>query len=328
MCINTPPSVLKNPSHSAKNGTSSGVDHASICPVATFEKVKATEIEKELWRMNWMDFFDVRKPWVMVPDGSFLGYFDWVPPVYRIGPWNKLSSCYMVMISAFILYLSYDCYYNQPTQSVELEYVPAYTPMWYCNLACFAWTSYITYKIFQSDMGWTSWGMYTIWSWTFTTIRFGLCTIIPFKPGFFALSEFLRFPTLVQATITFGIWNALISPSILSQMKTPEGVAAFKRFFGSFVWKQLHVYNMFFVAINGIWASPARELNYSDLCGSLLLVLLYTWFYLLVMDRLGVHYYIVFSPRTTIPLLSWTLVLGLYFGCFSLWKKAILAFGS
>ena len=28
--------------------------------------------------INKIDFFDPRKPWIVVPNGSFMGYFNWV----------------------------------------------------------------------------------------------------------------------------------------------------------------------------------------------------------------------------------------------------------
>jgi hypothetical protein len=129
---------------------------------------------------------------------------------------------------------------------------------------------------------------------------------------------------LVQATLTFGVWNAVIGPSIYAQMTTPEMKKSFKGFFGNFLWRQLHVYNIIYAAVNGIWGSPARALTQTDFAVSLAFYLAYAYFYLFFLDRMGVHYYLVFSPRTPFALISWTLLLACYYASFPLWNTILL----
>jgi len=287
--------------------------------VATFENVDCNEILKFFKKTSVLqDFFNPSKPWVLVPRGSFMGNFDWVPAKFREGPWHPACAAYLVVVTAWIWSECAQGFAQEPFPSFEP--VQAWTLSWYYNAAAFAWISLMVYKIFCSGMGWTSWGMYTVWSWTFTWMRHGLSAAAPFKPEWTAFNEQIRFPMLVQATLTFAVWNAVIGPSIYAQMTTPEMKASFCRFFGNFLWRQMHVYNIVYAAVNGIWGSPGRSLTKSDFAVALAICLIYAYFYLVVMDRLGVHYYLVFSPRTPFALISWTLLFACYYACFPVWN--------
>lgn len=294
--------------------------------VSTFERVNSDEILHHFLKSSLAkDFFDLTKPWVLVPNGSFLNYFDWVPIRFRVGPWHPACIAYLCFLTGLV---AYECFRGFADESIQHNWtsaplLSAWTWTWHGNVAGFAWTSWIVYKIFQSGMGWTSWGMYTVWSWTFIMLRYGLCAALPFKPEWAQLNEQIRFPMLVQATLTFGIWNAVISPSIYAQMKTSAMKESFVRFFGNFLWKQLHVFNILWAAWNGVWGSPARPLTKADFAVAMAICLLYAYFYLLILDRVGVHYYLVFSPRSKLPLISWTMLFGCYYACFPLWDAIL-----
>lgn len=293
--------------------------HSAAAIVGTFQRVDKNEILNYYTKTTVLrDFFTPGKPWVLVPNGSFMGYFDWVPLKLRVGPWHPVCAAYM---SVLTLWVYYECAKGFATDPFpEFEPVQAWTWFWYYNVAAFAWTSLMVHQIFCSGMGWTSWGMYTIWSWTFTTLRHGLCAAAPFRPEWNTLNEQIRFPMLVQATITFGVWNAVIGPSIYAQMTTPEMKESFNGFFGSFLYKQLHVYNIIYATVNGIWGSPGRSLTKADFSVALAFCMLYAYFYLVALDRMGVHYYVVFSPRTPFALVSWSLLFACYYACFPLWN--------
>jgi hypothetical protein len=316
----------------AQTSTPQKVEHteddlSNVDIVATFENVQASEIWKYFCKSSLAtDFFDTSKPWVLVPNGSFMGNFGWVPARFRIGPWHSACSAYLVALTILVAYECYTGFTAEEYATQTFQSFPAWTLSWYYNVVGFAWTSFIVYKIFCSGMGWTSWGMYTVWSWTLIMIRHGLCAAVPFKPEWLSLNEWMRFPTLVMATLTFGVWNAVIGPSIYAQMKTPAMKESFCRFFGNSLWRQLHVYNIIYASINGIWGSPARSLIKADFSIGLGICLLYAFFYLFFLDRLGVHYYLVFSPRTTFALISWTVVFGLYYACFPLWNTILTKF--
>ena len=309
----------------ASSTTEDEADEIDI--VATFENVDKNEVWRYFTKTSVLrDFFDPRQPWVLVPNGSFMGNFDWVPLKFRQGPWHPACIAYLGVLTLWISREIATGFAQEPFP--DFAPVPAYTWSWYYNVAAFAWTSYQVYKIFQSGMGWTSWGMYTIWSWTFTTLRYGLCAAAPFKPQWNALNEYIRFPMLVQATLTFGVWNAVIGPSIYAQMKTPAMKKSFCRFFGNALWRQMHVYNIVWAAVNGIWGSPGRSLTRSDFSVALAICLVYAYFYVLCLDRVGVHYYLVFSPRTPFALLSWSFAFGCYYACFPLWNTILTKYSS
>lgn len=50
-------------------------------------------------------FFDIHGPWVLVPEGSLLNFFDWVPLHLRIGPWNKFAFPSIVLVVSMTCYL-------------------------------------------------------------------------------------------------------------------------------------------------------------------------------------------------------------------------------
>jgi hypothetical protein len=343
MCLVTGATVNLSPSGASDEGLrkrtpgpvasakGSGIDnkpsanHHEMDIVASFEKVDCNEVLHYFTKTSvLMDFVNPTKPWVLVPNGSFMGYFDWVPLRFRYGPWHPACVAYLGVLTVWVC--------NEVIKGMAQEPFPtfqpveAYTWSWYYNVAAFGWTSYIIYQIFGTGMGWTSWGMYTVWSWTFTALRHGLCAAAPFKPEWNQLSEQIRFPTLVQATLTFAIWNAVIGPSIYRQMKTPATQASFCRFFGNSLWRQLHVYNIVYAAINGIWGSPARALCKADFSVALAICLVYAYFYVVVLDRVGVHYYLVFSPRTPFALVSWTFAFACYYACFPLWNNILTSY--
>ena len=45
-----------------------------------------------IWR-----FIDPREPWVLVENGSLLGFFDWVPEKCRAGPWSMTAICWLTV---------------------------------------------------------------------------------------------------------------------------------------------------------------------------------------------------------------------------------------
>ena len=60
-----------------------------------------------------------------------------------------------------------------------------------------------------------------------------------------------------------------------------------------------------------------------DLWVAYLVVLLYSMLYLFVMDRLGLHFYPIFNPRTSFTVISFVSVLGLYYYLFLKWNEHI-----
>jgi hypothetical protein len=58
-----------------------------------------------------------------------------------------------------------------------------------------------------------------------------------------------------------------------------------------------------------------------DLWVAYAVVLLYSVLYYFLMDRLGMHFYPIFSPRTAFSVISIAGVLGLYYFLFLKWNE-------
>jgi hypothetical protein len=75
----------------------------------------------------------------------------------------------------------------------------------------------------------------------------------------------------------------------------------------------VHVFNLPLAAVNTLIGDGARPFTSSDLYAALLVVGLYSALYLFVLDRLGLHFYPMFCPRSNSCALSFGLVLVLYY---------------
>ena len=274
----------------------------------------------DLWRL-----LDPNEPWILVENGSLMGHFDYIPELFRVGPWHVASKCYLFVLCYWILWNMVECYTNPPPSTPSL-YHDTDTWQWKCNLAGFLWTLYIAYGVTQSEIGWPAYTSYTLQSWTLIVVRYGLSTTVPFFPVLARYNEYLRFPMLLQMTVTFAIWNFLLFPALLSQMKTPAKRQGFIKFCFGFLVFQLHFVNLPLAAFSGIYGSPVRALTKVDLCVALGFSLQYVLFYLFVMDRLGAHFYFIFSPRTLLALVSWTTFMGCIYAGFSLWNGILESF--
>ena len=276
------------------------------------------------------DIFDTSKPWVLVDEGSFLGFFDFVPPKFRNGPWLSIPTSYL----AGILYLlAVGALYVFTTQSPEegwinlykqIDAYEAFTPSWWYNLIGFLWTSFVSWNVLTaSPLGAAAWASYTLQSWTYLTLRHGLCALAPFTPPLITVAaEILRFPVLITASVTFTIWNFVLAPIVVVVfVKDNEQRKKFIQYFTNFRLTQLHVFNILFATINGAFTVPTRSLHYGDLIVAGVLVVQYMVWYYSVLDRFGIHLYPIFSPRTYLSILSWNLILVSYFGGFWAWQR-------
>ena len=130
-------------------------------------------------------------------------------------------------------------------------------------------------------------------------------------------------PALAGATVTFMIWNFVLVPVITLAHGTPQQRRDFLRFNCSFNLVNVHVLNLPFAlaatALGGA-AAGVRALHPLDLWAAFLFILVYGLGYLLVLDRLGVHLYPIFSPRTHACALGYSLVLALTWGCWRGWN--------
>jgi len=284
--------------------------------------------------LSFWDFFDPSKPWVLVKNGSAGGRFDFVPIHFRVGPWSVQAVAYLSAI--FYLTLLTGCFFasdmgtpyywqhDHPGSSgpfSQLRYpAPRSLECWY-NVATGAWMAFVMILVGRGPLGRNAWATYTVQSWTLLCVRHFVVALACYDPRWIPLAEILRFPALCSSTVTFVVWNFVVAPLIYKvALRTREAKLGFLKFNFSFRLVQIHGFNIVFAYLNGVWSGPLRKLYPIDLYLAVLSVALYMAFYFLVLDRIGVHLYFVFSPRTEgLLVASWTAVLIIYVCTFVLW---------
>jgi hypothetical protein len=287
-------------------------------------------------------FFDHREPWVLVQNGSFLNFFDYVPEHLRVGPWSVAAICYLFAIP-YLAVLAWIHVWQQvstPSTSSDqneemdispfLEALSAYPkvgdPRWIYNIVIFVWMAYINIKIARaSPVHYAAWSTYTVQSWTLLWIRHGLCALAPMFAWAARGAEYIRFPVACSTTITFTIWNFVLMPAIyFFAMKTPKARHGFLNFCFSFRLAQLHIFNIVFCLLNILWASPSRPLEVFDFLVAVASMLMYKFWYLGILDRVGIHFYPIFSPRHNgLVIAAWTGILLVYGGTFCAWQRLL-----
>lgn len=286
--------------------------------------------------ITWLtNYFNPSHDWILIStDGSFMNYFDWVPKVFRKGPWNIFVCLYLFLIAYCIsFFIIYHWFNNSEIQSSqqsnnEYEYYPIYSIQWYISCCGFAWTIFVTTSIAIQGSGIASLGTYTVQTWMLIVFRYGLSVIVPWVPSMVTLLEYLRLPMLAQSTITFITWNFMLAPLIFFHMETKAKKRAFIKVMTNFRMTQLHIIHMILATIHGIYLTPCRILTVQDdLCIAAIIALQYVLFYLFILDRLGIHLYLIFSPRTKLALLTWTITILSYSGCFLFWRYIIQQYG-
>ena len=274
--------------------------------------------------ISFLKLFDPNSPWVLVHEGSLMGFFDFVPRSLRVGPWHTAAPIYMTIFVAKLIYWMPQKESFYLDDEILSAHPLAYSATWFYNVVTFFWMKFVLFQTL-SLRGPGVIVTYTIQSWMMLTTRHGLSALAPFLPKqhfLLRFNEILRFPALASATITFFYWNFLLAPIIYYNIKGEERRKAFFRFNFNFRMIQVHFFNIVFAVLNTIVTS-CRKFQFLDLWCALAGALGYALLYLLVLDRFGVHLYPIFSPRTVWSLLSWSAILGTYFLVFHVWNEAI-----
>ena len=318
-------------------------DYYNENPKQTVTPHDASQQQQSQQRMKpsislW-DFLDPNKPWILVSGGSFMDFFDFVPLHYRHGPWS-LSALWGFPTLLYILAFGFiwvdgqkprNGWYATFSSSSSLQYEP-YTEEWYYTLGAFCWMVFICWNTWtKSPIGKAAWISFTLWSWTINTVRHGLCVLAPFvKEESFGsrlvplVKEILRFPCLLSASMTFGVWNFLLFPAILFVfIKNAKQRRTFFGYFTNFRLTQLHFFNIWFAVSNTVLVPPLRPLHYGDLIMAAIMMIVYMFWYYMVLDRIGIHLYPIFTPRSALVPLSWVLIVVLCLGGYHFWKNVI-----
>ena len=91
---------------------------------------------------------------------------------------------------------------------------------------------------------------------------------------------------------------------------------------------EIHVLNYPIAVANAVFSTGSRLFTHADLWSAFFVVFNYSLLYLLILDRIGVHLYPVFSPRSKFSTLTWLFVFGLYLLTYQYWNKVIPEAGS
>ena len=142
-------------------------------------------------------------------NGSYGGHFDWVPLRLRVGPWSPFVYLFLLGIPAGLVA-------SKPERlALPPPAATAYTPLWQCiDAAVFAWSVFLLVVISRRGFAAPMLISYTGWSWCLLGLR-ALCASAGTALGSDVLvraSEGMRFAALVQATVTFTVWNFALVP--------------------------------------------------------------------------------------------------------------------
>mmetsp|Transcript_99205 Transcript_99205/g.309203 ORF Transcript_99205/g.309203 Transcript_99205/m.309203 type:complete len:304 (+) Transcript_99205:112-1023(+) len=255
------------------------------------------------------------------------------PEYLRVGPWHPVARA---SLAALLLALAasrrraFEAADSQASDdrgkplltSKALRAFRAAGALWGCSLlASSLWHE-----------GWWPMVSYTMQSWTLMTTRYVLGTLELHDAGSSpssgrwrqAVSRFneaLRFPSLVQNSITVVVWWTVLVPIILALYgKDARRRAAFQKFNMSFALLNFHGMNLPLAAADHL-LSPRRLLP-SDLWLAIASATAYVLFYLSVLDSRGLHLYIILSPRTKFSAVSTGSILACYFALHRLWDRA------
>jgi hypothetical protein len=165
--------------------------------------------------VSFSTLFDATAPWVIVPDGSYKGYFDWLPQRYRVGPWSPLAGVVLTMFYAIAAYQLFHWKGWTETDLQDHQFPEYKSAGWIYHVLGGLWMCTImAFLVFRSPLGIYAWSTYTVQSWSLLTIRHILCALTPWSPTAVLWAERIRFPCAASPTITFVVWYFLLVPYV------------------------------------------------------------------------------------------------------------------
>lgn len=227
--------------------------------------------------------------------------FDSLPEFLRIGPWSPAAYLYLVGYGMWLVWSSRSAFESSPTS--EANHLD-----WNAQLLSGVLAAYCTCINVYSlkTVGWWPFVSYTMIAYVLLNVRL-FCNFV----GVWQLAEILRFPVLVMAWITTCIWWFVLVPILLVFVPGgSEGRWKFVRFNFSLFLINVHLLNLPLAMLDH--TSTWRPLVFFDLWIALATAFLYVLFYLNVLDRNGLHFYIILSPRPWWCIFTYTLILGIY----------------
>ena len=252
--------------------------------------------------------------------GTFTLDFSAFPLWLREGPWSPLAVGYILVFAGSLVFFA------MSSPLFEEGFPLAGPPLKVCGVelnprltSCFVCVYMSGVLLWMvHTVGYFPFMSYTMVSWTLLTFRFFLRAI----GGPLAVQEALRFPCIAGHCTTFLVWWVALVPTISYFCETKEKRKQFLAWTINPFLFNVHVLNLPLCILDH--ALVPRDLVGVDLWIGLCVALGYVLFYLLVLDANGIHFYIIFSPRTKLCVLSYSSVLLLYF---AIWRHWAIFFG-
>ena len=257
-----------------------------------------------------------------------------VPQDLRVGPWSPSAPVTLLFLTISLIYSRPTKILNESLDEAESiyckvsSYPEAFSTPWYISLFTFLFMAGLfTYICVYRTPGVVV--TYTIQSWMMNFTRHGVNMAAPFLvDGHFLLrlNGILRLPALITASVTYIVWNFFLVPFLCLQLKTKQKKKNFLVWNFSSRLVQLHGCNIIYAITNtAIIGSnisvPPFEFN--DLWYALLTGTGYAVFYILILDRIGMHLYPLFSPRWRFSGMAWLMLILCYVSLFWVWNRII-----
>jgi hypothetical protein len=156
-------------------------------------------------------------------------------------------------------------------------------------------------------------------------IRHGLAALHPLfhSTVLSSLLDDTHLASLTMATIVTILWNFVIGPVIyVFFMKTRANKRKFLGYFTSFRLTQIHVFILLYAVLNSM-STVSPEFTATDLWIAMSITFAYMLLYLFILDRIGVHLYPIFSPRTHWSVVIWSGVWVLHTLIYYMWKRIL-----
>mmetsp|Transcript_5528 Transcript_5528/g.6783 ORF Transcript_5528/g.6783 Transcript_5528/m.6783 type:complete len:339 (-) Transcript_5528:48-1064(-) len=294
------------------------------------ETSKIKEARDKLPELRLSSFLS--RNWVLVPNGSLLGFFDWVPENLRVGPWKPVAPLILLILGTVVVQYRPSQFFHESDSTLVSSYQEPFSIYWYYNLfSCASMLGLVTWIAFNRAKGVVV--TYTILSWILNAIAHGINALAPFLHDhhhLLQINRMIRFPSLVSATLTFVIWNVVLLPYIYFGIyDTKEKKANFLKWNLEFRMVQIHLCNIIYSILNTIVTGRSEDMvkagsfnlfDSEDLWYGLAYGYCYGLFYTLVLDRIGVHIYPIFSPRSNLVAVTWLTQFGLHYAFYKLWN--------
>lgn len=248
--------------------------------------------------------------------------FSTFPKWLRVGPWTWAARVYITSICVLVIVMAPSAFGGMPLpsalSSVVFQSASLSKPQRWDNSVCvsclaFSWQASIIAYMLKYTGAWPL-VTFTMLSWIIAMARFALIVLGRFSPAAVVVAELLRGPALINAVIVFAFWWFMLAPITLAVLPGKQR-AGFLKFNVSFFLLNVHVANLP-LGLLSHWVER-RALGTLDLWTSMAFGVLYLLFYLLVLDPRGIHLYIILSPRTSLCVVSYTLVMGAYLAVYN-----------